>query len=541
VEVALTGETMTEFGKEPKRLQKKEMATTSAAGPDTDPTLGSQINNLNGKGSPLPEGTRAFFENSFGRDFRDVRIHSDSQAQRMARSVNALAFTAGSNIVFGKGQYAPETGEGNKLIAHELTHVVQQADKKESPRRIMRWGADDHGLLTQTAIDNDKNLTPLRRVKELLKYYSGQMDKRGCNYLYYPTTLDIQILSLKGLGLSPEDKDIILKLSKGVKDLSKDDSDQIDKLLYNYLDAFDNPITLDIKTSPIMETSLSDYEAPNHGEANLYKYTDRTPDNIDKMNKYLEKALEGANQDNDSGISPGVLIDLGDALHVGQDRGAHGEGLPGEGHGKKIKGWDPDDPSINSEGYKIALIYTQNILKQFVNGLDEERKRKLTDFDLKPEIDLTFEKGLEGERLFIIGPFAQGLNVMNPKFKTGIGIVAGKQNLKVMGELEAGIGITRVSYVFVDLSTGIMFEPFSFNDKTIEGFYFKLDLKDMETENGYDVMVKYYYNLRRKENEFIIGISCKLPFPEVNNEESHDSSRDSNNKKMRVKVKSQKR
>jgi len=72
---------------------------------------------------------RAFMEERFGVDFSNVRIHADSEAARMARALNAEAFTYGRDIYFGEGRYRPETTKGKKLLAHELTHVVQQGGK----------------------------------------------------------------------------------------------------------------------------------------------------------------------------------------------------------------------------------------------------------------------------------------------------------------------------------------------------------------------------------------------------------------------------
>jgi hypothetical protein len=74
----------------------------------------------------LHASTRSFFEPRFGRDFSDVRIHTDARADHAARSIDALAFTVGRNIVFRAGEYAPGTTAGRQLLAHELTHVVQQ-------------------------------------------------------------------------------------------------------------------------------------------------------------------------------------------------------------------------------------------------------------------------------------------------------------------------------------------------------------------------------------------------------------------------------
>ncbi|MBM3235926.1 DUF4157 domain-containing protein [Candidatus Poribacteria bacterium] len=90
------------------------------------PDLEARINTIRGGGQPLPESVRAFFEPRLGYDFSQVRVHTNSQAAETAQAVNAHAFTTGSNIVFGAGQYAPETTEGKWLLAHELTHVVQQ-------------------------------------------------------------------------------------------------------------------------------------------------------------------------------------------------------------------------------------------------------------------------------------------------------------------------------------------------------------------------------------------------------------------------------
>lgn len=81
---------------------------------------------LHEQGQSLDSETRAFMEPRFGHDFSQVRIHTDDQAAESARAVNAQAYTVGSDVVFGQGQYTPETQEGRGLLAHELTHVVQQ-------------------------------------------------------------------------------------------------------------------------------------------------------------------------------------------------------------------------------------------------------------------------------------------------------------------------------------------------------------------------------------------------------------------------------
>ncbi len=109
---------------EEETLQAKEV---SGETPEVTPELEARLNSSRGSGQPLPESVRAFFEPRFGYDFGEVRVHTDGQAMDSARSVKAHAYTLGQDIVFGSGQYAPETPSGKQLLAHELTHVVQQS------------------------------------------------------------------------------------------------------------------------------------------------------------------------------------------------------------------------------------------------------------------------------------------------------------------------------------------------------------------------------------------------------------------------------
>src|SRR4030095_6074130 len=82
---------------------------------------------LRSSGQPLDARTRTFLEPSFGHDLSKVRMHTDDRAGASAQAVNALAYTVGNDLVFAGGQYFPGTAKGTRLIAHELTHVVQQA------------------------------------------------------------------------------------------------------------------------------------------------------------------------------------------------------------------------------------------------------------------------------------------------------------------------------------------------------------------------------------------------------------------------------
>ncbi|MCI0698648.1 DUF4157 domain-containing protein [candidate division KSB1 bacterium] len=87
-------------------------------------------------GHPLDPTTRAVMEPHFGHDFSEVRIHTDARAAESAQAVNALAYTVGQNIVFGANQYAPGTMSGQKILAHELTHTIQQSTAKPPVEKV---------------------------------------------------------------------------------------------------------------------------------------------------------------------------------------------------------------------------------------------------------------------------------------------------------------------------------------------------------------------------------------------------------------------
>jgi len=89
-------------------------------------------------GQPLLGETRSVFESRFGYDFSHVRVHADAQAATSARAVNAFAFTYGNHVVFDSGRYRPDSAEGQRLLAHELAHVVQQ-DTAPSRPKVARY------------------------------------------------------------------------------------------------------------------------------------------------------------------------------------------------------------------------------------------------------------------------------------------------------------------------------------------------------------------------------------------------------------------
>lgn len=104
---------------------------------------------INRSGAPLDRETREFFEPRFGHDFSQVRVFADERAAESARSVNALAYTVGDNLVFGRGRYEPRTTQGRHLLAHELTHVIQQGYGSRDVGAPLQPAPADHDLESQ--------------------------------------------------------------------------------------------------------------------------------------------------------------------------------------------------------------------------------------------------------------------------------------------------------------------------------------------------------------------------------------------------------
>jgi hypothetical protein len=114
-----------------KRLQRR---ATDRATPTIVPPIVHEA--LRSPGQPLDSTARASMESHFGHDFGKVRVHADEKAAESARAVSASAYTVGRNVVFGERQYEPGAAAGRRLLAHELTHVVQQGPDAQAPQAI---------------------------------------------------------------------------------------------------------------------------------------------------------------------------------------------------------------------------------------------------------------------------------------------------------------------------------------------------------------------------------------------------------------------
>lgn len=111
---------------ETQKLRTARQQTSNARAEPEAPSIVYEV--LRSPGQPLDSGVRKFLEPRFGHDFSQVRVHTNARAAESARALGAHAYTVGTNVVFGRGEFAPMTTSGRRLIAHELAHVIQQTD-----------------------------------------------------------------------------------------------------------------------------------------------------------------------------------------------------------------------------------------------------------------------------------------------------------------------------------------------------------------------------------------------------------------------------
>ena len=124
--------------------EKSDLQRSATKGPDANTTRAEVPESvhevLRSPGQSLDTSTRSFMEARFGHDFSRVRVHTDARADESARGVNAVAYTVGQRIAFASGAYAPGTPVGRRLLAHELTHVLQQRGTEPVIQRETYYG-----------------------------------------------------------------------------------------------------------------------------------------------------------------------------------------------------------------------------------------------------------------------------------------------------------------------------------------------------------------------------------------------------------------
>lgn len=140
---------------EEKQVQRKETASAgTGGGVAMNASLSSRIENSKGNGSSLDGATQSFMESRFGSNFNDVKIHTDGEAIQMSQELNARAFTTGNDIYFNRGEYQPSSGDGQHLLAHELTHTIQQG--ASGGKMVQRSVKEKNKRCIVHAFDNSK-------------------------------------------------------------------------------------------------------------------------------------------------------------------------------------------------------------------------------------------------------------------------------------------------------------------------------------------------------------------------------------------------
>lgn len=159
-------------------IQRKPESTVS------DSSVPDNFVSSLGAGQPLEKNAQDYFGPRFGTDFSQVRVHTGAQAAESAGSINAKAYTLGNNLVFGAGQYQPGTAQGKQLLAHELTHVVQQAQGRTGKQGVQRKGRPTMELFVNapfkgrilSSADLKKSNTRAKAYR-----YTGQLEAQVCD------------------------------------------------------------------------------------------------------------------------------------------------------------------------------------------------------------------------------------------------------------------------------------------------------------------------------------------------------------------------
>jgi bacterioferritin-associated ferredoxin len=165
-------------------------------------TPGGVEQSIAAPGAALDTGTRGFMESRFGTDLSAVRVHHDAQAARSAREIGARAYTVGTHIVFGAGEYSPQGSGGRRLLAHELTHVVQQ---RHAGARIARWKISGNTATSDQEGDVLWNLAKLISgdgedwscIWPIAMQSPKAWDDDYWNYIWVGDTFDVSNLKLK--------------------------------------------------------------------------------------------------------------------------------------------------------------------------------------------------------------------------------------------------------------------------------------------------------------------------------------------------------
>jgi hypothetical protein len=379
---------------EEEEVQAKPLAQRKAYADgsfEAGPSLEKRLAAHTGGGSPLPDQVRGDMESHFGTSFSSVRVHTDAAAVQMNRELSAQAFTHGSDIYINPDRYNPGAEAGKKLLAHELTHVVQQGGASD---RIARWGkglpayGTSHTVVSTKAYEKmDKDLVADygRDALAYLATHADDMDMRVGYLLPVKRFMMKQSKAKKkkrGMFAGEVTPEQIKK--KFGKKQAKKGIPQSTMMALVEEEEKKRAKEYDEGIGYIRNPA----EAPNHAEGGMYK--DMSGEGRDRAR--IEEYVDNAVSQWWSGNPRQSMYTLSLALHTAQDIGAHGHGQPGTGHDPRRftpppneytnKGWVYYDTGMGKHGENMPFGFCDNI-NDNPEGLAiaiEETHKLLADF-----------------------------------------------------------------------------------------------------------------------------------------------------------------
>jgi hypothetical protein len=307
-------------------IQRLSGGTGTVATPEVEST----IQQARGSGQSLADDVRGPMEQAFGADFSGVRVHTDERADALNRSLQAKAFTTGQDIFFRSGEYQPGNSSGQQLLAHELTHTVQQG----ASARIQRWGplGTSHSQVTKAALaaiddENAKQFYNKRRIKRYISQCAADMDNRENAKFRL-----VRDLTRKIRGVYPVYKRMgARKKWKGLRYRIRPRLERVKA--WEDLEGYDRDPTEQVNHA---ETGMYELDA-NEGMARArtqLRINDWYQLAVNEGKRQVEAETEGGEADWN-----GAFLRLGLALHTIEDIGAHNYGIPD--WGRHERGHDP--------------------------------------------------------------------------------------------------------------------------------------------------------------------------------------------------------
>jgi predicted nucleotidyltransferase len=197
------------------RMKPIVQRLSEAEGMAATPELETSIAQEKGRGQPLVDTIRQPMERSLGADFSGVKVHTDDRAHQLNRSIQAKAFTTGQDIFFRQGEYNPGSQTGQQLIAHELTHVVQQNGntlQRQGNSAVSTPNLIQRSIMPLTTLDKAGNIESLRYLRrQVTKYHNARTLAKQKHYLNKIVIASNDLLKKDSIDLK---KEIIQELIK---------------------------------------------------------------------------------------------------------------------------------------------------------------------------------------------------------------------------------------------------------------------------------------------------------------------------------------